>query len=205
MKEFLSQEDIQTIQDELLNGFAKLKKFDRIITVYGSSRIKESSSYHQDANTIGRMIAKNGFATVTGGGPGIMNAVASGARDAGGDTFGCNIKLPFEQIPSAANSELMEFRYFFTRKIILSVHSDAFIILPGGFGTLDELAEILTLMQTGKRVKAPIFVYGADFWKPLKTWFEKTLVIHKTISPGDLDLITWIDSIPELEEKLNEL
>ncbi len=182
---------------EFLRGFESLE-FDRpCVTVFGSARFKPSHPYYKLARQVGRELAKAGYAVMTGGGPGVMEAANRGADEAGGMSLGCNIQLPMEQDPNPYLDQFVEFDHFFVRKVMLVKYSCAFIIMPGGFGTLDEAFESLTLMQTDKIERFPVVLMGSEFWNPLRPFLQESLIGQGTISPEDLDLWEWTDSPKE--------
>ena len=152
---------------ELVTGFRKLHFVGPCVTVFGSARFDETHRYYGMAREVGRLLAKSGFTVMTGGGPGIMEAANRGAKDAGGRSIGCNIVLPLEQKPNPYVDSWIDFEYFFVRKLMLVKYSYAFVVMPGGFGTLDELFEVATLIQTGKVENFPVALMGADYWRPL--------------------------------------
>lgn len=182
---------------EFIRGFRALHFVGPCVTVFGSARFKEDHEYYALAREMGKRIAGLGLTTMTGGGPGIMEAANRGAREAGGPSIGCNIKLPMEQEPNPYLDLFVEFNYFFVRKVMLVKYSYAFVVMPGGFGTLDELFEALTLVQTKKIENFPIVLMGVEFWRPLLEFARERLITGGTISPEDLDLITVTDSPDE--------
>lgn len=190
---------------EFLHGFRKLHFVGPCVTVFGSARFQEEHRYYQLARTVGRELAKVGFTVMTGGGPGIMEAANRGAKEAGGVSIGCNILLPHEQRPNPYLDRMVEFRYFFVRKVMLMKYSYAFICLPGGFGTLDEMTEILTLIQCGKVHDFPVVLIGTEYWKGLIDFIRNTMLAYQTISPGDLDLLTLTDDPNEAVEKVRDI
>ena len=161
--------------------------------LFGSARFAEDHPYYEMARAMGRSLAEEGFCVMTGGGPGIMEAANRGAHEAGGKSIGVNIVLPHEQKGNDYQDISLDFKYFFARKVMFVKHAAAYVVMPGGFGTLDEFAEILTLIQTGKSRKIPIILVETDFWQGLIDWFDTALNGHGTISPQDLDLIRMID------------
>ena len=179
---------------EFLRGFESLEIDRPCVTVFGSARFKPKHPYYEMARQLGRALAKAGFAVMTGGGPGIMEATNRGAREAGGLSIGCNIKLPFEQKPNPYVDRFVEFDHFFVRKVMLVKYSSAFVLMPGGFGTLDEIFEALTLMQTGKIEKFPVVVMGSRFWGNMQEFARKSLVQERTIDQEDLCLWYATDS-----------
>ena len=178
---------------EFIRGFRAFHFVGPCVTVFGSARFGESHPYYALAREIGQRLAKAGFTVITGGGPGIMEAANRGAREAGGLSIGCNIELPREQKPNAYLDRWVTFRYFFVRKVMLVKYSYAFIALPGGFGTLDELFETATLRQTGKLRDFPLVLVGRDFWRPLLD-FLATLAEAGTIDPADMQGLRVLDS-----------
>ncbi len=182
---------------EFIRGFRELHFIGPCVTVFGSARFTEDNPHYIAARDMGRRIAGLGLTVMTGGGPGIMEAANRGAKDAGGKSIGCNIVLPMEQEPNPYVDRFIEFRYFFVRKVMLVKYSYAFVVMPGGFGTLDELFEAATLVQTKKILGFPIVLFGTEYWEPLVRFMRETLVPMGTIDPGDLDLITVTDSPDE--------
>lgn len=189
---------------EFMKGFRALHFVGPCVTVFGSARFKEDHPYYTLGREMGRRIAELGLTSMTGGGPGIMEAVNRGAKEAGGRSIGCNIVLPMEQKPNPYVDRFIEFRYFFVRKVMLVKYSYAFVALPGGFGTLDELFEIATLVQTRKVQHFPIVLMGVEFWTPMLTFMRERLVSAGTISPEDMDLITLTDDPNVAVEKIRE-
>lgn len=185
---------------ECLRGFRKLHFVGPCVTVFGSARFAETHPYYQLTRELGAELARAGFTVLTGGGPGLMEAANRGARDAGGRSVGCNIRLPVEQKPNAYLDLWLEFRYFFVRKLMLAKYSYAFVAAPGGFGTLDELFEIATLVQTGKIRDFPVVLLGADFWRPLLDFLRDRLVAEGTIDAADLARFHISDSPREVAE-----
>ena len=181
---------------EFIRGFRALHFVGPCVTVFGSARFKEDHVYYEKARELGRRLVELGFTVMTGGGPGIMEAANRGAKEAGGISVGCNIQLPFEQAPNPYLDRWVTIRYFFVRKVMLIKYSYAFIVLPGGLGTMDELFEALTLIQTKKIRDFPVVIMGTDYYKPLIE-FLKTMVAEKTISTEDLNLLLLTDSIDE--------
>ncbi len=182
---------------EFIHGFRTLHFVGPCVTVFGSARFKEDHPYYALARDVSARISRMGFTILTGGGPGIMEAANRGARDAGGRSIGCNIVLPHEQKPNPYVDSFIEFRYFFVRKVMLVKYSYAFVVLPGGYGTLDELFEAITLVQTGKIRDFPVVLMGRDYWAPLVDFIAQRMVQAGTISPGDERIITVTDSPDE--------
>lgn len=186
---------------QFMKGFRSLHFAGPCITVFGSARFKEDHKYYNNARVFGRKIAELGFATMTGGGPGIMEAANRGAFENGGVSIGCNIQLPFEQKPNPYLNKSITFEHFFVRKVILVKYSYAFIIMPGGFGTMDEFFEILTLVQTKTVTNFPIVLFGKEYYQPLKEMIEWMLE-RGTISKEDLSLVLLTD---DEEEAMNHI
>jgi uncharacterized protein (TIGR00730 family) len=189
---------------EIIRGFRKLHFVGPCVTVFGSARFPETHPYYKQAREIGAELAKSGFTVMTGGGPGIMEAANRGAKEVNGRSVGCNIVLPKEQQPNPYLDLFVDFRYFFVRKLMLAKYSYAFVAMPGGFGTLDELFEIATLVQTGKVQEFPIILAGVDYWKPLIDFLEKTMVAEKTIDQLDVDRFILSDSPNEIAHLISE-
>lgn len=181
---------------QMIKGFRTLHFVGPCITVFGSARFREGDRYYEAAREFGKRIAGLGFTTMTGGGPGIMEAANRGAFENGGQSVGCNIKLPFEQHPNPYMQKWITFDYFFVRKVLLVKYSYAFIIMPGGFGTMDELFETITLAQTDVINDFPIVLYGKEYFAPLMQAID-TMVEKGTISPADKQLILVTDDIDE--------
>jgi len=174
---------------EFIRGFRALHFVGPCVTVFGSARFPETHRYYELARRVGALLARDGFTVMTGGGPGIMEAANRGAKEAGGRSIGCNIELPQEQKPNAYVDRWVTFRHFFVRKVMLVKYSYAFIAMPGGFGTLDEVTEAATLIQTGKISHFPLVLMGVEFWKPLLDFMRGTLVKEGTIGPDDVDFL----------------
>lgn len=182
---------------EFIRGFRALHFVGPCVTVFGSARFDEKHRHYALAREMGVRLARMGFTVMTGGGPGIMEAANRGAREAGGRSIGCNIELPHEQKPNAYVDKWVEFRYFFVRKVMLVKYSYAFVVLPGGFGTMDELFEALTLIQTGKIRSFPVILMGRDYWAPLLAFLRERMVNEGTVAAADLDLLQVTDSPEE--------
>jgi len=187
------------IAREFIRGFRRLHFVGPCVTVFGSARFQEDHPYYALAREIGRRLAQAGATVMTGGGPGIMEAANRGAKEAGGYSIGCNIKLPVEQAPNPYLDRWVTFRYFFVRKVLLVKYSYAFVIMPGGFGTLDELFEAVTLVQTKKIESFPLILVGTEYWRPLLDFVQGTLVRAGTIAPEDGHLLTPTDSAEVVE------
>jgi uncharacterized protein (TIGR00730 family) len=185
------------IMGEFVEGFDALAGVGRAVSVFGSARIGRGDPYYRMARSLSRRLARHGYAIITGGGPGIMEAANRGARDAGGVSVGCNIELPFEQGLNEFVTLGMEFRYFFVRKTMFVKYAEAFCIFPGGFGTLDELFEALTLIQTGKVRHFPVVLFGTAYWRGMLDWMKETALQDGKISPEDLTIFTVTDDVDE--------
>jgi uncharacterized protein (TIGR00730 family) len=184
---------------EFLHGFESMSIEQPTVTVFGSARFPEEHRYYALARALGKRLAEEGYAVMTGGGPGIMEAANRGAREGGGLSVGCNIRLPKEQEPNPYLDRFIEFEHFFVRKVMLVKYSRAFVVLPGGFGTLDEVFEVVTLIQTDKLQHFPIVAMGGEFWDSLGEFVRGTLLAEGTISPSDTDLI---QSAPTVDDAL---
>jgi uncharacterized protein (TIGR00730 family) len=182
---------------EFLRGFRTLHFVGPCVTVFGSARFTENHPHYDMAREVGQRLAQAGFTVMTGGGPGIMEAANRGAKEAGGYSVGCNIKLVKEQHPNPYLDKYITFRYFFVRKVMLVKYSYAFVALPGGFGTLDEIFETATLIQTGKIQDFPVVLMGKEFWQPLLDFFHHRLIREGTIEPADMQRLLVTDSPEE--------
>jgi uncharacterized protein (TIGR00730 family) len=189
---------------EFVAGYRKLHFVGPCVTVFGSARFGGDHPYYALARETGAALARAGFTVMTGGGPGIMEAANRGAREAGGRSVGCNIRLPVEQEPNPYLDQWFTFRYFFVRKVMLVKYSYAFVALPGGFGTLDEIFETATLVQTGKIKEFPIVLLGAEYWRPLVGFLKDRLLAERTIDPVDLERILVTDSVAEAVSRIRE-
>jgi len=190
---------------EFLRGFESFDFDQPCVTVFGSSRFPEDHEYYILAREMGAALAKLGYVVMTGGGPGLMEAANRGAKDAGGYSVGCNIQLPREQVPNRYLDKFIEFEHFFVRKVMLVKYSSAFVVLPGGFGTLDEVFEIATLMQTGKLDRFPIVGLGGEFWTQLRKFARETMLKKGVISEEDLAFVQPVDSVEEALEYIRPL
>ena len=188
------------IMGEFVEGFDELATLSRGIAIFGSARTKPGDPEYKAAQETAALLATQGFAVITGGGPGIMEAANRGAFEAGGLSIGCNIELPFEQRPNAYQTLSLTFKYFFVSKMMFVKYSLAFIIFPGGFGTLDELFEALTLIQTRKIRNFPIVLFGSSYWKGMLDWFRAQVLLEGKISEHDLDMFHVTDSPSEVVE-----
>lgn len=182
------------IMGEFVNGFDHLATIMRGVSIFGSARTQEDEPMYSSALETARLLGAAGFEIITGGGPGIMEAANRGARDAGAVSVGCNIELPFEQIPNPYLTKSLSFKYFMVRKTMFIKYSNAYVIFPGGFGTMDELFEALTLIQTRKIRNFPVVLFGSQYWRGLLAWLTSTMLNEKMINPEDLSLIHLTDS-----------
>jgi uncharacterized protein (TIGR00730 family) len=189
---------------ELIRGFRALHFAGPCVTVFGSARFKEDHAYYHLARSVGAGLARAGFTVMTGGGPGIMEAANRGAKDVGGKSLGCNIELPKEQKPNPYLDQWITFKHFNVRKLMLVKYSYAFVVMPGGFGTLDELFEVATLIQTGKLSDFPVVLMGREFWDPMIAFFRDRLIARQTIDTEDLDRIHISDNPDEVVARVTE-
>lgn len=190
---------------EFIKGFRAFHFLPPAVTFFGSARFKESSRYYELTRALAKRVAAMGFTVITGGGPGLMEAANRGAREIGGHTVGANITLPHEQSANRFVDKFVTFYYFFVRKVILVKYSYAYVIMPGGFGTLDELTEALTLIQTGKLYDFPVILVGNDYWKGFKDWIYGTLLKEGAINEEDLKYVTFTDSVEEAAAVIEQL
>jgi uncharacterized protein (TIGR00730 family) len=181
------------IMGEFVEGFDILARVGPAVTVFGSARVGEDHPQYAQARETARLLGEAGFDVITGGGPGIMEAANRGARDAGARSIGCNIELPFEQGSNPYVDVAINFRYFFVRKTMFVKYAEAFVIFPGGFGTLDELFEALTLIQTGKVRDFPVVLVGTEYWRGMFDWVRDSLLAEGKVSPEDMDLMVLTD------------
>ncbi|MDH4057572.1 MAG: TIGR00730 family Rossman fold protein [Cyclobacteriaceae bacterium] len=192
------------VASQFIRGFRKLHFVGPCVTIFGSARFQDDHVYYKKAEALGAALSTLGFTIMTGGGPGIMEAAPKGAKSVGGRTVGCNIILPQEQSANPYLDVVVTFRHFFVRKVLLVKYSYAFVVMPGGAGTMDELFETMTLIQTGKIQQFPIVVFGLDYWKDLRDMLDK-MVKEKTIGEHDLDLILFTDSVEEASSHIDRI
>jgi uncharacterized protein (TIGR00730 family) len=193
------------IMAEFVDGFEKLADYYPAIAVFGSARLKRTDPVYSKAEAIARLLAKKGYNIITGGGPGVMEAANKGAVEGGGHSIGLNIELPFEQHPNEYANVKLSFQYFFVRKVMLIKYSVAYIILPGGFGTMDELFEAVTLIQTKKIRPFPVILVGSDYWGNMLDWIKKEMIAQGTISPSDLEIFQVIDDPEEIVHMIQRI
>jgi uncharacterized protein (TIGR00730 family) len=212
IKEERGMEDLKTsetwrvfrIQSELVEGFETLHELGPAVSIFGSSRLRQGNKYYDDAVAVAKMLADDGFAIITGGGPGVMEGANRGAKKGKAPSVGLNIEIPSEQIRNEYQDISLSFRYFFIRKLMFIKYAIAYIIFPGGFGTTDELFEALTLAQTKKIQSFPIILYGSEYWKGLIDWMKNTLVPNGTIGREDFALFSIVDKPEEIRFLINE-
>jgi uncharacterized protein (TIGR00730 family) len=192
------------IQSELVEGFETLHDIGPAVSIFGSSRMRPGQKYYDDAATTAKMLADDGFAIITGGGPGVMEGANKGAKKGKAHSVGLNIEIPSEQVRNEYQDVSLSFRYFFIRKLMFIKYAIAYIIFPGGFGTMDELFEALTLAQTKKIQSFPIILYGSEYWKGLLDWMKNTLVPNGTIGREDFALFSIVDKPEEAQFLINE-
>jgi uncharacterized protein (TIGR00730 family) len=186
------------IMAEFVEGFDALAECHPAVTIFGSTRVKPEDEIYQKAERIGQLLAENGFGVITGGGPGVMEAANKGASLAGGKSIGINIELPLEQAPNPYTNINLTFHYFFVRKVMFIKYAVAYIILPGGFGTMDELFESITLIQTHKIKPFPVILFGSNYWKGLLDWIKEVVLKEGKISPADLEIFQSVDEPEEI-------
>ncbi len=190
------------IMGEFVQGFEEMADVGKAVTVFGSARLKEDTEIYAKAQQLGGALVREGYTVLTGGGPGIMEAANRGAMEAGGRSMGLNIDLPHEQSPNQYQTDTLQFKYFFVRKVMLVKYSTAFVVFPGGFGTIDELFEALTLVQTRKIKPFPVYLVGVEFWRGLLQWLQGTLQRAGTISEGDLHLFKVVDDVSTIPAEI---
>ena len=186
------------IMAEFVEGIETLSQVENAVTIFGSARIKPDNIYYQKTENLARLLVKNGFNLITGGGPGVMEAANKGASEAGGKSVGLNIRLPFEQKPNPYANIHLHYKYFFVRKVMFVKYAVAYVIMPGGFGTMDEFFEALTLIQTKKIKSFPLILMGSEYWHGLIEWLKNTMLQEDKISPADMDLIQIVDEPEEV-------
>jgi len=201
-QQLTEDERIERIDGELRRAFLALKEVGPAVTIFGSARTHENHPVYEQAREIARLLGEAGFAIITGGGPGVMEAGNRGARDAGVTSVGLNIELPFEQTPNPYQDIELDFHYFFTRKLMFVRYATAFVVMPGGYGTLDELFEALVLEQTDKIHDFPVVLFGSDYWTGLVDWMHEKVVGGQMMGPADLGLIRVTDDPHEVVETI---
>ena len=191
------------ILSEFIEGFDELSDIGPAVSIFGSSRIKKNDALYKTTTEVAGLLAKNGYTIITGGGGGIMEAANKGAKANGGVSVGLNITLPQEQRPNRYQSKSLHFRYFFARKVMFVKYAMGYVCMPGGFGTLDEFFEALTLIQTHKIYPLPLILFGCDYWRPLVDYMKTTMLKHKTIEAKDLEIINMTDDPEEVVGIIN--
>ncbi|MRR17078.1 MAG: TIGR00730 family Rossman fold protein [Deltaproteobacteria bacterium] len=203
----LSKEEswrIFRIMAEFVESIEVLSNVHGAVTIFGSARLKPDDKYYQMAEKLGQLLAHNGFAVITGGGPGIMEAANKGAAEAGGQSVGMNIKLPFEQKPNPYANLQLDYKYFFIRKVMFVKYAVAYVIMPGGYGTMDEFFEALTLIQTKRMKSFPVILMGRDYWQGLLDWLKTSMLQKDMILPCDLEMIQVIDEPEEVVKHIKK-
>ncbi|HET8985812.1 MAG TPA: TIGR00730 family Rossman fold protein [Trueperaceae bacterium] len=192
------------ILGEFVQGFEELAGVGKAVTVFGSARLGDDTGTYASARRLASDLATAGYTILTGGGPGIMEAANRGALDVGGRSIGLNIDLPHEQSPNSYQTDSIKFKYFFVRKVMLVKYSTAFVVFPGGFGTIDEMFEALTLIQTKKIKPFPVYLVGVEYWSGLMQWLKSTLLEHGTISENDLHLFKLVDDVTVIAREIEQ-
>ncbi len=192
------------ILGEFVQGFEELADVGKAVTIFGSARLNEDSETYGKARELAGDLARAGYTVITGGGPGVMEAGNRGALDAGGRSVGLNVDLPHEQSPNPYQTDSVKFKYFFVRKVMLVKYSTAFVVFPGGFGTIDELFEALTLIQTNKIKPFPVYLIGVEFWRGMLQWLQGTLLRAGTISENDLHLFKVVDDVSTIPGEIEK-
>ena len=198
-------ERAEAYKKDLEQGLKKLRTFSQGVTIFGSTRVQENDKYYKKARELGGLLAQNGHTVITGGGPGIMEAANRGAFEYGGRSIGLNITLPYEQQPNPYLTDELDFHYFFARKVMLTMASKVFVGFPGGFGTLDEMSELICLMQTKKMPMQPVILIGKSFWKPMDRFINGQLLGGGYIDSGDTEIYTVTDDINEAVKAANKI
>jgi uncharacterized protein (TIGR00730 family) len=193
------------ILSEFVEGFGALAAIPPAVSLFGSARITREDPMYEQARTVGRKLAEAGFAVITGGGPGVMEAANRGCREGGGLSIGCNIELPFEQDTNQYVDLAIDFRYFFVRKTMFVKYAEGFVVFPGGYGTLDELFEALTLIQTGKVHHFPVALFGSGYWDGLLQWLERRVLEDGMVAPADLKLFKVVDDPDQVIEHITSV
>ncbi|MBI5144030.1 MAG: TIGR00730 family Rossman fold protein [Candidatus Omnitrophica bacterium] len=189
---------------EFVDGFEELSDIKQAVSIFGSSKSKQNNKFYKLAEEFARLLVKNGYAVITGAGPGIMEAANKGAKEAGGESIGLNILIPITQKPNRYVTKLLDFKYFFCRKVMFAKYSKAFVVFPGGFGTLDEFFEAATLVQTKRVEPFPIILVGREYWKGMIDWMHKTLISYKTIEKAEMKIFDCCDTPSEIISSINK-
>lgn len=204
----LEEADIERAKayaNDLERGLKIVRTYPQGVTIFGSARLAQDSKYCKKARELGQLLAQNGHAVITGGGPGIMEAANHGAFEYGGKSIGLNITLRHEQYPNPYLTDMLQFQYFFARKVMLAMSAKVYVMFPGGLGTLDELSEIIILMQEGKMPKMPVFFFGKSFWRPLTKFIETKMLPLGLVSKNDLKIYTLTDDVNEIVKAANKI
>lgn len=191
--------------NDLERGLKIVRTYPQGVTIFGSARLPQDNRYCKKARELGQLLAQNGHAVITGGGPGIMEAANHGAFEYGGRSIGLNITLRHEQFPNPYLTDTMQFQYFFARKVMLAMSAKVYVMFPGGLGTMDELSEIIILMQEGKMPKMPVFLFGKSFWKPLDKFFQTKMLSLGMIGKGDVKIYKMTDDIKDIVKAANKI
>lgn len=191
--------------NDLERGLKLVRTFPQGVTIFGSARLPQENKYCKKARELGQLLAQNGHAVITGGGPGIMEAANHGAYEYGGRSIGLNITLRHEQFPNPYLTDTMQFQYFFARKVMLAMSAKVYVMFPGGLGTMDELSEIIILMQEGKMPKMPVFLFGKSFWKPLDKFFQSKMLPQGMLGKGDVKIYKMTDDIKDIVKAANKI
>ena len=192
------------IMSEFVEGFEVLSGVGKAVSIFGSSRIQPGNKYYKLAEEVAYFLAKAGYAVITGSGPGIMEAANKGTKRAGGHSIGLNIQIPSEQMPNKYVDTLLDFRYFFVRKVMFVKYAKAFVIMPGGYGTLDEFTEAINLIQTERIPKFPVVLFGSEYWKGMLDWLRGTVLKNGSISKEELNIFTVVDNPKEVVRVINK-
>lgn len=198
-------ERAEAYKKDLEQGLRELRTFSQGVTIFGSARVAETDKFYKKARELGGLLAQNGHSVITGGGPGIMEAANRGAFEYGGRSIGLNISLPYEQQPNPYLTDVLNFHYFFARKVMLTMSSKVFVGFPGGFGTLDEMSELICLMQTKKMPTQPIFLIGKSFWRPMERFINGQLLGGGYVDQSDTELYTVTDDINQVIDAANKI
>ncbi|MDO8525251.1 MAG: TIGR00730 family Rossman fold protein [Candidatus Omnitrophota bacterium] len=207
LKEDFTKEDpwrIFRIMSEFVDGFEELSSVKKAVSIFGSARASASSKYYKIAEETASKLVSNGYAVITGAGPGIMEAANKGAKEAKGESIGLNILIPIMQKPNKYVTKLLEFKYFFCRKVMFAKYSKAMVAFPGGYGTMDEFFEAITLVQTKRIDPFPIILVGSEYWKGLVSWIEGTILTHKMVDKSDLKIFSVVDTPQQIVSTINK-
>lgn len=203
--EVADAERAKAYANDLLRGLKIVRTFPQGVTIYGSARLPQDNKYCKKARELGQLLAQNGHTVITGGGPGIMEAANHGAFEYGGRSIGLNITLRHEQFPNPYLTDMLQFQYFFARRVMLAMSSKVYVMFPGGLGTLDELTEIIILMQEGKMPKMPVYFFGKSFWRPLDKFIATKMIPQGLVSKQDLKIYKLTDDVNEIVKAANRI